>query len=71
MYVFGQTRRLELGSQQDLLKDSMFVFEGDFTDARDKRKIVDTVLGLWALVLARKDSAFEVELLYARINTER
>ena len=33
MSVFGQTRRLELGTQQDLLKESMFVFEGDFSSA--------------------------------------
>jgi len=27
------------------------VFEGDFTEPRDKEKIVDAVLGLWALLL--------------------
>ena len=71
MYVFGAKRQLELSTQADLLRDAMFVFEGDFTVNSDKDRIVDTVLGLWSLILSRKESSFEVQLIYSRINTER
>ena len=71
MYVFGRSRRLERSTQQDLLKDATYVFEGDYTDPNDKKRIVDTVLALWSLIIARKESSFEVQLIYSRINTER
>ena len=70
MYVFGRSRRLEAMRDQDLLKDAMFVFEGDFTNASDKKKIVDTVLGLWSLMIAKKESVFEVQLLYTRAKAD-
>ena len=31
MFVFGSSRRLELSTQADSLKDAIFVFEGDFS----------------------------------------
>lgn len=71
MFVFGKRRTLELASQADSLKDAIFVFEGDFSVPDDKRKLVDTILGLWSLMLLRKEKFFEVQLLYARCNTER
>ena len=40
MYVFGADRRLEMTTGTDLLKDAMFVFEGDFaSQPRLKRRI--------------------------------
>ena len=71
MYVFGADRKVTMTTGTDLLKDAMFVFEGDFTDTKDKMKIVDTVLGLWSLVLACKDDSFEVQLIYSRVHDDR
>ena len=34
-------------------------------------RIVDTVLGLWSLMLACKDESFEVQLIYSRIHDDR
>ena len=71
MFVFGSSRTLELASQADSIKNAIFVFEGEFSDPGDKKALVDTILGLWSLMLTRKEHAFEVQLLYARCNTER
>ena len=70
MFVFGRKRVLEPISSTETMKDSVFVFEGDFTIAADKYKIVDTVLGLWSIVLAnRGDSSLldRVELDRERV----
>lgn len=71
MYVFGSSRTLELSTDSSSLKEAILVFEGDFTDAADKKRIVDVMLGLWSLILARQKESFEVGLIYARINAER
>ena len=64
MYVFGASRTLEPSTSAEALHDSVFVFEGEFTVNADKAKIVDTVLGLWALCLSRKGELLD------RVNAE-
>lgn len=67
MFVFGKDRKLVPSSSADALRDSVFVFEGEFTANADKAKIVDTVLGLWALCLSNKgDLLVRVTDEYAR-----
>ena len=65
MFVFGEKRKLELSGEAETMKDALFVFEGDFSVSADKLKIVDTVLGMWSLVLAHKGDLLE------RVNAER
>ena len=52
---------------------SLMVCEGDFAVPEDIPKLVDTILGLWAMCIARKDvdeAIAEVES-YVRANKER
>ena len=48
----GEWRPHSGGAPPDWLADATRVFEGDFTLDEDRLKIVDTVLGLWAMVLS-------------------
>ena len=60
MFVYGANGELEpRAAAGEALKDATFVFEGDFTVDKDKAKIVDTVLGLWSLVLSNKGDLLE------------
>lgn len=57
MFVYGKSRVLEPTSKSSALKDMFYVFEGQFTVKSDKAKIVDTVLGLYAMALDEPEGA--------------
>lgn len=59
MFLFGKNQKLQPITEADAMRESIFVFEGDFTVNADKYKIVDTVLGLWAILLAQQGSLLE------------
>jgi len=48
-------RLLEIGKDADWYRDSCEVFRGEFQDDKDKDKIVETFLGLYAILLANRD----------------
>jgi len=51
VYLFDGERLIELGTKPEYYQVSIKVFDGQFTDPRDKQKLVPTILGLWATVL--------------------
>ena len=65
MFVYGTSRRLEpcaatAHDATSMIQDAVFVFEGEFSVAADRLKIVDTVLGLWSIALAHKGEFYEL-----------
>ena len=46
----------DLTNDSQWLKDSIHVFDGNFTVESDKSDLVDTVLGLYSLVLSERHS---------------
>eukprot|EP00327_Prymnesium_parvum_P006168 CAMPEP_0182808378 /NCGR_PEP_ID=MMETSP0006_2-20121128/6617_1 /TAXON_ID=97485 /ORGANISM="Prymnesium parvum, Strain Texoma1" /LENGTH=754 /DNA_ID=CAMNT_0024934089 /DNA_START=89 /DNA_END=2353 /DNA_ORIENTATION=+ len=51
MYLAKVDEVVEMDSHDSWFEDSIMVFEGDFTCDSDKEKLVDTVVGLWAIML--------------------
>ena len=60
MFIYGKKGVLEPADSHHVIKDSVFVYEGDFTVAADKTKIVDTVLGLWSICLETKGELLDL-----------
>ena len=70
MYVYSDSREgLKTSTSAQALKSCLLVFDGEFSVPSDRTQIVDTMLGLWSLVLARKDddNFGEVDLIYSKI----
>ena len=51
MFLFGKSGKLLPADSHHVIRDAVYVFEGQFTVNADKAKIVDTVLGLWSICL--------------------
>lgn len=51
MYIFEGKSLVDLTEKPEVYQDSIRVFDGRFTDERDRAKLVPTILGLWAMVL--------------------
>ena len=51
MFVFDGKLR-QISSRDQWIDQSLRVIEGDFTDETDRAKMIDPILGLWALALS-------------------
>jgi len=51
MYFYDGAKLMDLAEHPKWHNESIKVFEGNFTDPRDKQKLIPTILGLWATVL--------------------
>jgi len=53
MYIYEHTGAIleELANKPKWFEDSVHVFDGDFTEPKDKYALVDTVVGIWAHVI--------------------
>ena len=65
MYLFRSNTLELMGLETKWYSEAIKVFDGDFTVDSDKEKLVDTLLGLWALALAGRNSSGSSEWITA------
>merc|ERR1712079_988022 len=67
MYVFADGELSPFRQHPEKYKDSIHVFDGNFTIDEDKKEIVDTILGLWAVCCVQQMNHPEVKELHSLI----
>eukprot|EP00966_Prymnesium_polylepis_P080483 1864804-Prymnesium_polylepis.2 len=69
MYLYTGTVLEPLANKPQWMRDSIHVFEGDFSVAQDKYALVDTVCGVWAHAL--RSASADAQALTALVQQHR